>query len=64
MGDVGAVGSISPEQMKKFLPLCPDFVVEVLSPTDSLRKTIAKMEEYMENGARLGWNPLRFSKGR
>jgi Uma2 family endonuclease len=46
---------VSPEQMKKFLPLCPDFVVELLSPSDSLRETTRKMEEFMENGARLGW---------
>jgi len=46
---------ISPEQMKKFLPLCPDFIVEVLSPSDSLRLTLEKMEEYLANGAKLGW---------
>jgi Uma2 family endonuclease len=52
---------VTPEQMKKFLPLCPDFVVEVLSPSDSLRQTMEKMEEFIENGARLGWliNPRR-----
>ena len=49
------------EQRQKFLPLCPDFLVEVLSPTDSLTETRRKMEEYKENGARLGWliNPRR-----
>lgn len=46
---------LTPEQKKKFLPLCPDFVVELLSPTDPLTKVQAKMQEYMENGARLGW---------
>ena len=55
------LAALTPEQMKKFLPLCPDFVIENLSPTDSLRQTVAKMEEFMENGARLGWliNPKR-----
>ncbi len=52
---------LTPEQRQKFLPLCPDFLVEVLSPTDSLAETRRKMEEYKENGARLGWliNPRR-----
>jgi len=35
--------------------LCPDFVVELLSPTDSLKQTQLKMQEYINNGARLGW---------
>ncbi|NWF58131.1 MAG: Uma2 family endonuclease [Fischerella sp.] len=47
--------SLSREQRRKFLPLCPDFVVELCSPTDSLNKTREKMQEYIENGARLGW---------
>jgi Uma2 family endonuclease len=41
--------------MKKFLPVCPDFFVEVLSPSDSLKATLEKMEEFMANGAKLGW---------
>ena len=47
--------ALTPEQRKKFPPLCPDFVVEVLSPSDSLSKTQDKMQEWMDNGARLGW---------
>ena len=39
----------------KFSPICPDFVVELRSDSDRLRDIQAKMEEYMENGARLGW---------
>lgn len=46
---------LTPAQKRKFIPLCPDFVVELMSPTDSLAATKAKMAEYMENGARLGW---------
>lgn len=42
-------------QKKRFIPLCPDFVVELISPTDSLADIQAKMMEYTENGARLGW---------
>jgi Uma2 family endonuclease len=47
--------ALTPEQRQKFPPICPDFVVELLSPTDSLKATQAKMREYLENGARLGW---------
>ncbi|MBC6418253.1 MAG: Uma2 family endonuclease [Prochloron sp. SP5CPC1] len=39
----------------KFAPLCPDFVVELRSPTDSLPILKDKLQEYMENGASLGW---------
>ena len=46
---------LSPEDKKRFLPLCPDFVVELLSPSDSLAAARRKMEEYRANGARLGW---------
>ena len=45
----------SVEQKKKFLPLCPDFVVELRSSSDNLKELQAKMQEYTENGARLGW---------
>ncbi|NER35536.1 MAG: Uma2 family endonuclease [Oscillatoria sp. SIO1A7] len=47
--------AMSPEQRKRFPPLCPDFVVELLSPSDSLSATQEKMQEYLDNGARLGW---------
>jgi len=43
------------EQKRKFLPLCPDFVVELRSPSDSLAPIQEKMQEYMDNGALLGW---------
>ena len=46
---------LTPEQKRKFMPLCPDFVVEIRSPTDSLRALQAKMQEYITNGAALGW---------
>lgn len=39
----------------KFLPLAPDFVVELMSANDTLEKTQAKMREYRDNGVRLGW---------
>ena len=47
--------ALTPEQKENFIPLCPDFVIELVSPSDSLKKTQEKMQEYMENGCRLGW---------
>jgi Uma2 family endonuclease len=46
--------ALTAEQQKKFPPLCPDFVVELLSPSDSLKETQDKMKEYRDNGALLG----------
>ena len=43
------------EDKAGFLPLCPDFVIELLSPSDSRAALQRKMEEYRANGARLGW---------
>ena len=47
--------ALTQEEKERFAPLCPDFVVELMSPSDTLDKTRAKMKEYMENGASLGW---------
>jgi Uma2 family endonuclease len=47
--------ALTQEEKQRFAPLCPDFVVELMSPSDSLEKTRTKMREYMDNGARLGW---------
>jgi len=47
--------ALTPEQRRKFAPLCPDFVVELRSPSDSLAELHAKMHEYVECGARLAW---------
>ncbi len=49
------LAALTAEQRKKFLPLCPDFVLELRSPTDSLTALQAKMQEYLDNGAWLGW---------
>lgn len=49
------LAGISAEQRQRFLPLCPDFVIELRSPSDSLDALRDKMEEYMKNGAWLGW---------
>ncbi|MCL1467261.1 Uma2 family endonuclease [Argonema galeatum] len=47
--------ALTPEQREKFIPLCPDFVVELRSPSDSLTELREKMQEYIANGAGLGW---------
>jgi Uma2 family endonuclease len=46
---------LSDEEQEKFPPLCPDFLVELRSPSDSLLNLQNKMSEYIENGAALGW---------
>ncbi|WP_341524830.1 Uma2 family endonuclease [Nostoc sp. UHCC 0302] len=47
--------ALTPEQQEKFAPICPDFVVELRSPSDSIKDLQDKMQEYIENGAQLGW---------
>ena len=47
--------ALTPEERKVFPPICPDFVVELRSPTDSLKAVQNKMQEYLDNGLRLGW---------
>ncbi|MGL5132654.1 MAG: Uma2 family endonuclease [Planktothrix sp.] len=43
------------EEQEKFPPICPDFVIELRSRTDSLNQLQAKMQEYLNSGLRLGW---------
>ena len=43
------------KEQEKFAKICPDFVIELRSRTDSLTQLQAKMEEYLVNGVRLGW---------
>jgi Uma2 family endonuclease len=47
--------ALTKDQRERFAPLCPDFVVELRSPTDRLGDLQEKMQEYIDNGARLGW---------
>ncbi len=47
--------ALTQEQRKKFLPLCPDFVIELVSESDNLADTQAKMREFIANGLCLGW---------
>lgn len=46
---------ITEDQQEKLPVICPDFILELRSPSDRLRDVQDKMEEYMANGARLGW---------
>jgi Uma2 family endonuclease len=48
-------------QKSKFIPLAPDFIVEVMSPSDRLADARNKMEDWMRNGVALGWliNPYQ-----
>jgi Uma2 family endonuclease len=47
--------SLSDRQKRGFAPIDPDFVIELMSPTDDFLKTQQKMEEYMSCGVKLGW---------
>jgi Uma2 family endonuclease len=47
--------ALTPQEQDEFPPLCPDFVVELRSRSDRVRELRAKMEEYIANGASLGW---------
>ena len=46
---------LSDEEQHGFKNICPDFVIELRSSSDSLKKVKSKMDEYIENGAKLGW---------
>lgn len=47
--------TVTSEPASAFLHICPDFVVELRSSSDRIRKLREKMREYMTQGARLGW---------
>ncbi|MGI8744640.1 MAG: Uma2 family endonuclease [Bryobacteraceae bacterium] len=49
------LNKLTRQQKRKFGPLSPDFVIELMSPSDRLKKWQAKMREYIENGVALGW---------
>jgi Uma2 family endonuclease len=52
---------LTKQQKERFGPFCPDFVIELRSPTDRLTQLCDKMLEYIANGASLGWSidPLK-----
>ncbi|AFY38166.1 protein of unknown function DUF820 [[Leptolyngbya] sp. PCC 7376] len=47
--------ALSEEEKSSFAPVCPDFVIELRSKSDTLKGLQAKMEEYLKNGVALGW---------
>jgi Uma2 family endonuclease len=47
--------ALTRDQRRKLVPLCPDFVIELVSPSDDLAEQKEKMAEYVANGASLGW---------
>lgn len=47
--------SLSDREREVFPPICPDFVIELRSPSDRLRPLQDKMQEYLNSGLRLGW---------
>ena len=47
--------ALTPQQKEKFPPITPDFVLELMSPSDTLQETQAKMQEYRDNQVKLGW---------
>ncbi len=47
--------ALTPEQRETYPPLCPDFVIELKSPSDRINEVKRKMQEWLDNGARLGW---------
>ena len=49
------LAALTAVQKQRFLPLCPNFVIELQSPSDDSDYLAAKLSEYIENGAQLGW---------
>ncbi|HKA01032.1 MAG TPA: Uma2 family endonuclease, partial [Candidatus Solibacter sp.] len=49
------LAAFSKEQRRKFLRLCPEFVVEVMSPSDRLRAAMEKMQDWIHGGVELAW---------
>ncbi|MGB3755501.1 MAG: Uma2 family endonuclease [Rivularia sp. (in: cyanobacteria)] len=47
--------ALTAEEKKGFAPICPDFVVELCSSCDNMKPLREKMQEYIKNGAKLGW---------
>jgi Uma2 family endonuclease len=47
--------SLTEDEQERFPPVAPDFVVELMSASDTLKKAQEKMHEYIENGVQLAW---------
>jgi Uma2 family endonuclease len=53
--ELSRLTKLSRKEKEQFIPLCPDFVIEVASPSDKVSSLREKMTEYVECGLRLGW---------
>jgi len=51
----GQLAKLTNDQLRKFPPVCPEFIIEVMSPSDRLKAAQQKMEEWMRAGVELGW---------
>jgi Uma2 family endonuclease len=49
------LAQLTKDQKRKFPPVCPEFIVEVMSPSDRLPAAKKKMQEWMRGGVELGW---------
>ena len=49
------LANFTEEDLRRFLHLCPDFVLELTCPSDPLHTQRSKMQEWIDNGAELGW---------
>jgi len=49
------LNALTDEEIEKFAHICPDFAAEIVSPSNTIAELKAKLEEYLANGAQLGW---------
>jgi Uma2 family endonuclease len=55
LGCLSRLQELTHREKEQFIPLCPDFVIEVASPSDAISALREKMLEYVQTGLRLGW---------
>jgi Uma2 family endonuclease len=60
--DSSRVAALTDNERERFLPFAPDFLIEILSPSDSLPALDGKMEQWIANGVRLGWRIDPFAR--
>ena len=49
------LSKVAKEKLRKFPPVCPEFVIEVMSPSDRIKAAQEKMSDWMAAGVKLGW---------
>lgn len=47
--------ALAPEEQKGFARICPDFIIELMSESDTIQMITVKIEEYLANGCQLAW---------